>query len=279
MTKTKTQNGGAMLEVIPIRASSLPELMDCPARWEAKHILKIPRPTSMAAQLGTAVHAGTALFDQCRMEGNPISVDEAAGAVVDALQHPDTEVDWEDENPASIEKRAIPLHALYCKEIAPRQDYVAVEALAEDLTISDLGITLTGTIDRVRVTKDGSYGIADIKTGKSAVAADGTVKTSSHAAQLAVYELLASHALDTDFEAPAQIIGLQDAKTDKGRRAAIGEIYNPKNLLLDDEETGRAGLLRIASRIVHNGDFYGNTRSNLCTEKYCPIFNNCRWRR
>ncbi len=42
------------------------------------------------------------------------------------------------------------------------------------------------------------------KTGKSAVAKDGTVATQKHAAQLAVYELkLASHALDTDFSARA----------------------------------------------------------------------------
>ncbi len=268
-----------MPEPVRIRASSLGELFDCPARWEAKNLFKIRRPTSWAEHLGTAVHAGTALFDQFRMDGEPITIDDAAGAVVDTLQHPETEIDWEDESPNSVEKRAIPLHKLYCDTIAPKQEYVDVEVLAEALTIIDLGITLTGTIDRVRVTKDGSYGIADIKTGKSAVAKDGTVATQKHAAQLAVYELLASHALDTDFEAPAQIIGLQDAKTDTGRRAAIGTIHNPKKLLLDDEESGKPGLLRIASNIVHGGNFYGNARSNLCTEKYCPVFNSCRWRK
>jgi hypothetical protein len=46
-----------------IRASSLPELFDCSARWEAKHILGLRLPSSSNAVLGKAVHAGTALFD------------------------------------------------------------------------------------------------------------------------------------------------------------------------------------------------------------------------
>ena len=79
-------------------------------------------------------------------------------------------------------------------------------------------------MDRVRVTPDG-FGIADIKTGKTAVSADGTVKTQGHAAQVAVYELLASQELGVSMSAPAQIIGLQVAKTDKGRRSGIGEIH------------------------------------------------------
>ena len=42
------------------------------------------------------------------MDGEPITIDDAAGAVVDTLQHPETEIDWEDESPNSVEKRAIP---------------------------------------------------------------------------------------------------------------------------------------------------------------------------
>lgn len=265
------------METVQIRASSLGELFDCPARWEAKHLLKMRLPKSGAAQLGTAVHAGTALFDQSRIDGNPLSIDDCAGAVVDALQHPQEEINWEDETPASVEKLALPLHDLYCEKIAPKQDYIAVEALCENLTITDLGITLTGTVDRVRKTED-SLGISDIKTGKTAVSADGSVKIQGHAAQLAVYEILAGYALGVDIEAPAQIIGLQVAKTDKGRRVGTGEIQSAKELLLDDED-GNPGLLRMAAKMVHSGDFYGNPRSPLCSEKYCPAYNLCKWRK
>lgn len=247
-----------------IRASSLGELFDCPARWEAKNIRKLRLPVSAAAQLGTAVHAGTALFDQSRLDGSPLTVDDCAGALVDALQNPSAEVDWEDTSPAEAERLAMPLHKLYCETIAPKQDYAAVEATCESLTFTDIGLTLTGTVDRVRRTSSG-LGIADIKTGKSAVAADGTVKTQGHAAQLAVYEILAGQALGCAIDAPAQIIGLQVAKTDKGRRAAIGEIPSARNILLD--EAGEPGLLRHAANMLHSGNFYGNARSQLCNAK------------
>jgi len=36
--------------IIPIRASSLAELFDCPARWEAKNLLGMRMPSSGAAR-------------------------------------------------------------------------------------------------------------------------------------------------------------------------------------------------------------------------------------
>ncbi len=264
------------MDTITIRASSLPELFDCPARFEAKYVKGMRMPRSGAAQLGTAVHAGTALFDSRRLEGNPVTADEAAGAVVDAVHRPEEDVDWGENIPGEAEAIGIALHKRYCQEIAPKQQYVAVEAKCDRLEISDIGIALTGTTDRVTFTDDG-YGIADIKTGKSAVSADGTVKTAGHAAQLAVYELLAGAALGRVIEAPAQIIGLQVAKTEKGRRAAIGTITGARELLICDD-TG-PGLLQIAADMLHTGRFFGNSRSQLCNPKYCPAYNVCRWRK
>ena len=259
-----------------IRASSLGELFDCPARWEAKHVLKMRMPTSGAARLGLAVHAGTAVFDQCAIDGTPLTPDEAAGAAVDVIYNRDEDVDWDELTPREAEKIAMPLHRLYCATIAPRQEYIAVEALCDNLAFSDIGITLTGTVDRVRVAEEG-LGIADIKTGKTAVDKSGKVKTQSHGAQLAVYELLASRSLEQEITAPAQIIGLQTAKTAAGQRAGIGEVANARDILLDDGE--RPGLLRCAAKIIHSGDFYGNPRSSLCGPKYCPAHNVCKWRR
>ncbi|MBD5641847.1 MAG: PD-(D/E)XK nuclease family protein [Desulfovibrio sp.] len=265
-----------MQSPVYLRASSIADFFDCPARWQSKHLLKMRLPTSGAALLGTAVHAGTALFDQSKLDGNPLTSDEAAGAVVDTLQKPEFEVDWEDSNPNEAEKLALPLHKLYCEKVAPKQNYTAVEATCEALELTDISLTLTGTVDRVRKTEEG-LGIADIKTGKTAVGADGKVRTQAHAAQIGAYEILAQAVTGKEISAPAQIIGLQVAKTDKGRRAGTGEIANARDILLDDGE--QPGLLRIASRIIHSGDFYGNPRSPLCSEKYCPAFKSCRWRR
>lgn len=264
------------METVTVRASSLPALFDCPARWEAQNIRKIHLPASSSARLGTAVHASTAVFDTSRMEGAGITVDEAAGAAVDAIHKPDEDVVWDELQPTEAERIALSLHRLYCTNVAPRQTYAAVEATCERLEITDLGLALTGTVDRVRRTEDG-YGIADIKTGKAAVAADGSCKTKGHAAQIAVYELLAEHSANVCIEAPAQIIGLQVAKTEKGQRAATGTIAGGRDLLLGDEDS--PGLLEMASRLIHSGLFYGNPRAQFCGEKYCPIFNTCKWRR
>ena len=259
-----------------IRDSSLPELFDCPARWEAKYVRKLRLPSSSAAILGKAVHAGAAVFDASRMEGNPVTVDDAGGAVVDAIHRPEEDVDWGEDCPQETEDIALALHDMYCRKIAPRQRYAAVEATCDRLDITDLGISLTGTTDRVTRTDDG-YGIADIKTGKTAVAADGTVKTAGHAAQIAVYELLAEQSTGRVIEAPAQVIGLQVAKTEKGRRAGVGTIQGARELLVGDE--AQPGLLENAGRMLKSGAFFGNPRSQLCGAKYCPAYQNCRWRK
>jgi len=148
-----------------IRASSLPDLLDCAARWEAKHIKKLRLPTSGKAQLGTAVHAGTAAFDSSILVKNPVTVDDAAGEVVDAIWKPRAEVVWGDDlGQREAENIALDLYRKYCQNIAPQQEYVAVEQTCDALEIADIGITLTGTTDRVRKTPDG-LGIVDLKTG------------------------------------------------------------------------------------------------------------------
>lgn len=261
---------------ILIHASSLPDLFDCPARWAAKNIEKRFMPSSPSAQLGTAVHAGTAFFDDMALRGTPVSIDDTVGAVVDALHDESRDVDWGDESPDKLEPVATSLVRLYCEEIAPTMTYVAVEAKCPELTLDDLGITLTGSTDRIRRDQDGCLGICDIKTGKTAVGADGTVKTQGHTAQMAVYELLAGQALDVPMTAPACIIGLQAAKTAKGRRCGIGTITGAVDLLLGTDD--QPGLLQMAGKMLKSGDFYGNARSSLCSEKFCPIYQNCFWR-
>lgn len=265
-----------MRTIIPIRASSLAELFDCPARWEAKHILGMRGPRSAAAQLGTAVHAGTALFDQSHLPGGtPLSADDAAGAVVDAIHKPEEEVDWEETAPRDAERIALALHTRYCGEIAPQQVYRGVEVKCESLELPDLGIALTGTTDRVHEV-GGSLGITDLKTGGRAVGADGRAVTQGHAVQLGVYELLAEHAMGLHITAPAQIVGMNTGKTPAAQRVGTGEVPNARAALIGTEES--PGLLEHASRLIHSGSFYGNSKSFLCSAKYCPRHPVCTFK-
>lgn len=260
-----------------VRASSLAELFDCPARWAAKQLDGKRMPMSSKAALGKAIHASTGAFDAARVLGSPITADEAAAAAVDALQRPDEDVDWDEDSPQKAEGIALALHGKYCKDIAPQQDYAAVEARCESLVISDLGIELTGTIDRVYRAEDGSLGISDIKTGKTAVDARGTVKTQGHGLQLATYELLAEVAIQQPIAAPARIIGMQTGVTDKAQRIAIGEIDSPRDTLIGTPDA--PGALQHAARFIQSGLFYGNPRSQLCGEKYCPVHAACIYRK
>jgi len=263
------------MNIITIRASSLGELFDCPARWEAKHILGMRNPSSGAAQLGTAIHASTAAFDSSVLSGAGITIDEAAAAAVDSLHKPENDVDWDGSSAAEVEPIALALHKKYCIEVAPTQTYAAVEVKCESLEITDLGIALTGTTDRIRETEDG-YGIADIKTGKTAVSADGNVKTAGHAFQLGVYELLAERASGVLISAPAQIIGMNTGKTAAAQRIGNGVIVGARDVLIGDADA--PGVLESASKLIHSGSFFGNPRSMLCSQKYCPRHSTCRYR-
>ena len=263
---------------IVVRASSLPGLFSCPACWEAKHIRKIWMPESASARMGTAIHAGTAAYDSAELGGTPIHIDEAVDAAISALWEKRELVAWEDDlGPNDAEPIVRKLVELYCTAIAPKRTYIAVELTCNRLDLTDLGISLTGTIDRIRDTGFG-YGITDLKTGKQAVSSDGVCKTQGHGAQLAVYELLAQVSFGVEMTEPAQVVGLQVAKTPKGQRVATGEISGLRSILLDSE-FDEPGLLTMAARLIHSGTFFGNPKSQFCGEKYCPIFNTCKWRK
>lgn len=267
-----------MSDHVTIRASSLGDFTDCPARAEAKHLIGLKMPSTPPSLIGTAVHKSTAVFDQSTIEGAGLTPDDAAAAAVDTIQKPDEDMDWTgDTGPKDAENIAVALHKLYCAEIAPKQDYAAVEVQCERLDITDLGISLTGTTDRIRRVDDG-FGIADVKTGKRAVSAQGTVETKGHAYQMGVYELLAENASGLPVTAPARIFGLQTGKTEKGQRAAeSAPIVGARETLVGDGES--PGVLEIVAQMIHSGTFVGNPRSNLCHSRYCPIYNKCKFRK
>jgi len=258
-----------------IRASSIGDLFDCGMRWEARHIRGLTMPSSSAAHIGTSIHAGTAAYDIAALDCAPISVDDAAGVLVDTLYHPEYDVVWDDDiTPRKAEPIARRLLAAYCETISPAHDYVAVEARADDLNIDVDGfqLTLTGTVDRVRRV-DGALGISDIKTGKTAVSSDGIVATCKHAAQLGAYEILAQHAIGQPMNAPAEIIGLQ---TNSKARVGSGFIDRPRDLLLGGED--HKGLIEMAVDILRAGIFPPNNRSMLCSSKFCPAHSTCPYR-
>lgn len=266
------------MNTVTIRASGLAEWFDCAARAEARQLLGKRTPSSGKALLGKAIHASTAVYDRSVLEHQGITVDEAAGAAVDVITRPDEDVNLdEDERQEQLAGVAVALHKLYCTKIAPTQEYAAVEVQCDKLEITDLRIVLQGTTDRVRKVGDG-HGIADLKSGGTAVTADGRVATKGAAYQLGVYELLAERASGLPITEPARVIGLQTGKTERGQRVAVSDpVQGARDVLVGDEHS--PGVLEIVAKMIHSGVFPGNPRSMMCHEKYCPIYNQCKFRK
>jgi hypothetical protein len=262
---------------VSIRASSLAELFDCPARFKAKNIDGMRSPTSGAAHLGTSLHASTGAFDQAVIEGSPISIEDACDKLVDTIKNPSEAVAWADVTRGEAIDRGVLLTTAYCRDIAPNKTYEAVELQCAPLVIAmnnGVRLTLTGTTDRIRV-RDEKRGISDMKSG-ARIIKDGAVDVDKHAVQLGTYELievLTKNTTGKDMTLDAEVVALP---TKGAAVPQVATITRPSRLLFGDAE--HVGLLDAAAAIIKSGSFYGNTKSTLCSERYCPAFKKCWWR-
>ena len=221
------------------------------------------------------MHAGTALFDSSRLPGgSPVSADDAAAHSSMRSTTPKKRWTGTTQRPPRPNDRAVAALEV-CVDIAPKQRYRGVEVKCEKLELPELGIALTGTTDRVRETPAG-LGIADLKTGGKAVGVDGKAVTQGHGIQLGVYELLAEHAMGLTITAPAKIVGMQTGKTAAAQRVGTGEVVDARAALVGTEDS--PGLLEHASKLIQSGAFYGNSKSLLCSARYCPAHPTCRFK-
>lgn len=268
-------NAPERLPALTVRASSWAGLFDCAYRWEGIHLLKLRNVVGLRAALGTAIHAGTAVFDQSRLDGSGLTADDAAGAMVDKLRDPDNEFDpaRDDLTLPEAERVGLTLISKYCTDVSPRYDFVAVEMETKPLDIDCGGgvvVRLTGTMDRARVRRLGSgVGIADLKSGSAAVQ-KGAAVTKGHGPQIGTYELLYEHTTGQPITDDAEIIGL---KTKGTAEIATGTIHNARKAMVGTEE--HPGLIEFAAEMFKTGRFYPNPKSLLCSDKYCPRYAHC----
>jgi PD-(D/E)XK nuclease superfamily len=269
---------------IRVRASSFADLADCPARWFARHIEKRFTPSGPAATIGKALHASTAAYDQSTLSQEQISIDDSAGIFVDALRMPDEEVDWSQDDRWTVreaERVGLMLNTRYCTEVAPTRNYIEVESNLGEVAIlvpsANVTVTITGHTDRIREDADTRKGVSDLKSGARIVSTHGVVETKGHAYQLAAYSLLYEINYGSELTAPAEIIGLNTGKTIDTQRVATGRTEQVKGTLLGTEE--RPGLIQAIAHMARDGMWFGNPKSSLCSAKFCPIYNDCQFRR
>ena len=257
-----------------IRASSFGKFFDCAYSWEGEHLLGMRKPAGLRALLGTSVHAGTAAFDSARLNGGEITPDDAAGAFVDTLHHPEYDVDFANDNITfkEAERIGLVLTTRYCTEIAPQYTYTAVEMTLDPLEIDCGGgttITLTGTMDRARVasTVDGTI-IPDVKTG-ARVVTNGEANIKSRSAQTGTYQLMYEQTMH-EHTAGAQIIALG---TTSKTPVAVSPIFDARRVLVGTDTA--PGLIQLAADMFRAGLFPPNPQSYLCSKQYCSRWDTC----
>jgi hypothetical protein len=251
------------------------DLLDCPMRWQKRNLEGMRLPSTPPALIGTAVHASTAVYDQGQVDSpGSVSIDDAAGVAVDAINNPEDDVDWMGMRAEKAINTAIRTHVAYCEEIAHQHDYTIVEHTLKPLKI-DMGdgvvFELTGTLDRIRQDEFGYRGVSDVKTGMAAVGADGRVVIGKHAAQLGTYTVLAEQEFGP-MMLPAGIIGLS---TGGSARVGFSEVKDAKSSLIG--EFDEPGLLHFIKPYFKTGMFPPNPGSFMCSKKYCPFFSRCRF--
>lgn len=254
-----------------IRASSIAAIIDCPLRGLSIALgLVKPLPSTAPAAIGTACHEGTAAFDRARLEGTPITPDDAAEIVMDLVWMPGEEVDWSGVTQEQAEARALGVHTRYCVDIAPTIEYEAVELTLEPLVVDVAGISieLTGTLDRV-YKQESKRGILDIKTGARVMSQN----PGKHKGQLATYEILYEHTAKQSIELPGVIGQLQ---TSADYDVSLRPVENARDALVGNDYT--PGYLYFIAQMIKTGDFYGNPSSSLCSKKYCPLYKECIYR-
>lgn len=260
--------------IIPVRASSFGALFDCAYRFEGEQLMKLHRTTALRAWLGTSIHASTAAFDQAKLDGAPISANDAADVFVHTFYNPDEEVDYKDDKLKlrDAEKIGLTLHARYCAEIAPLMVYESVEMPLQPLDIDcgdNLIIRLTGTLDRARVVRvaNGTV-INDVKTGGRLIT-DGVVSIKARGPQLGTYQILKEHT-DGSKTVGAQITALQTTAT---TQVGVSRVFDAKPLMLGNER--HEGLISMAAKMFKAGTFPPNPSSVLCDKKYCARWSTC----
>lgn len=256
-------------------------------------MLGMRKPSSLRASLGTAIHAGTAAFDQAVLDKSPITADEAAGAFIDTLHNPNGDVDYKIDRSITMREAEViglTLCTRYCNDIAPKFQFKAVEMKMAPLEVdcgNGIVIRLVGSMDRARVAKvpqiqlisedNTLYGptegtvIPDIKTG-GRIIENGQVALKGKSAQLGAYQLMYENTAD-EITIGSQIIALP---TTGKLIPQVSHVWDAKRVMLGTEKS--PGLIELAAKMFKDDFFPPNPQSPLCSKKFCPRWETCGYR-
>ncbi|MET4157672.1 UrvD/REP family ATP-dependent DNA helicase [Agromyces sp. PvR057] len=167
--------------VVPVSPSQIDRVEESPLGWFVDHIAS--PPSGVAASIGTIVHA--VVEEIGARDDGATDVEAIWGAVEERLASVRFEAGWVAERERRGARRMAEGAAEYLSSF---DDDAKVLLGAEGkFTITIDRVRITGTIDRIEASADGTTVIVDIKTGRTAPT---FAQTAAHP-QLAAYQLAA----------------------------------------------------------------------------------------
>jgi putative RecB family exonuclease len=171
-----------------LSASRLKSYLTCPLKFYFEKVLAIPKPTSPAAHLGKAVHAGLAIYHGNQWRGgetSPLFVASRFAAEFNKLEGVQP-VKWDEpgDRVDALESGAKLIHAYIAdSETRPTEKPIGIEVSLE-AEIPGIPIPLVGIADLVR---EGNK-LTDFKT--TGVTPNPLIEAWQHELQVTAYDLL-----------------------------------------------------------------------------------------
>lgn len=165
--------------LVPVSPSQIDRVEESPLGWFVDHVAA--PPSGLAASIGTIVHA---VVEEAAAGGD-LDVETLWASVERRWRDLRFEAGWVAERERRGARRMTEGAADYLRNAA--DDGVVVLGAEGRFTLVSGRVRITGTIDRVETSPDGTTVIVDIKTGRTPPTA---AKTAEHP-QLAAYQLAA----------------------------------------------------------------------------------------
>ncbi|MFC9919500.1 PD-(D/E)XK nuclease family protein [Agromyces binzhouensis] len=166
--------------LVPVSPSQIDRVEESPLGWFVDHVAQ--PPSGLAASIGTIVHA---VVEEAAQQAGDIDVEALWASVERRWRDLRFEAGWVAERERRGARRMTEGAADYLR--GAEDDGVVVLGAEGRFTLVSGRVRITGTIDRVEASPDGTTVIVDLKTGRTPPTA---AKTAEHP-QLAAYQLAA----------------------------------------------------------------------------------------
>lgn len=239
------------------------ELMgNCSWRYYLTYVLGLPDPSGLAAQTGTQVHAAVEQYEQGRIDGTPVTMDQMLATACEGLNAEQQEAakaavgNWWKAKP----KDKGPSHRDWLAPMRP----VAIEEYFT-FPLVEGAMPIGGTIDGIYLDSD-RYRVVDLKTASSM----GRWKDSGEGKRLqaTMYSVAVQLRYDLDYLPEVTYTVVRTSKT--------GEVSKRVHVQPDMEDVRVLGdKIRAAQHAVDNNLFVKNPAWNLCRPQWCPHYDGC----